>query len=89
MAGYGDVDEVMRRLERTEASADYATVLVRVTELNESLSRLFDQKVNRTGVASETRTIQVGPYFGSFWFYPIVSWPYSYNAVLSGRLVMP
>jgi hypothetical protein len=89
MAGYGDVDEVMRQLERTEGSADYAAVLARVTELNESLSRNFDQKVRRTGTASETRTINVGPALGSFWFYP-VGWPVAYaTGPYAGTIVLP
>jgi hypothetical protein len=90
MAGYGDPDEIIRQLERTESSADYAAVLARVTELNESLSRNFDQKVRRTGTSSETRTVQVGPHTGSFWFYPIAAWPYvSAVGPYAGTIVLP
>jgi hypothetical protein len=89
MAGYADADEVLRQLERTESSADYAAVLARVTELNTSLSRLFDSKCNRTNAASETRTINVGPALGSFWFYPI-GWPYAYaTGPYAGTVVLP
>jgi hypothetical protein len=90
MAGYGDADEVMRQLERTESSADYAAVLARVGELNASLSRLFDSKCNRTNPASETRTVQVGPSGGSFWFYPLGAWPYvDETGPYAGALILP
>lgn len=89
MAGYGDATEIKRQLELADADPDDAAKIARVAVLNESLSRNFDQKVNRTGTASETRTVQVGPHPGSFWFYPVAAWPSADDPAYPGAIALP
>lgn len=82
MAGYADLDEVMRQLDRDPDAAEHAAVLARAAELSEALSRLFDAACGRTGAAAETRTVEAPVAYSR----PL-GWPF--GAVAFSTLVLP
>lgn len=90
MAGYGDEDEIKRQLSLDDGNPDDAGAIVRVAQINEELSRVFDIRCGRHGTADETRTVDASAriWSGDAWW-PSWGWLDPITAAYRADLILP